>query len=69
MRTLSEENDARRDAQLERERTAHLAPVVCNDPDCDTQMHYTTPGVTLTTDPPMTPVHCPECGERGYLDV
>ena len=69
MRTLSEGNNAKRDARLERESTAHLAPVICNDPDCGTQMEFTCPGHVFLSLPPKTPVHCPECGEKGYLNV
>ena len=67
MRTLAEENARRRELKETIERAARLAPVVCDNAACGAQLLYTNPGVTLTTDPPMQTVHCPQCGRMGYL--
>ena len=67
MKTLSAENEARGEARLERARLEHLAPALCDADNCREQLHYTSPGTILTTDPPMQAVHCPECGSQGFL--
>ena len=67
MRTLAKENEARHLAREQREQALHLAPVLCDDPNCGEQMHYSRPSTMYMTKPPKQLVHCPKCGYEGYL--
>lgn len=67
MKTLSEHNIQRRLAIKDRESTAHLTDVACDQ--CGKEMHYVDPGSTNLDYPSTRWVKCPECNQPELMVV
>ena len=63
--TLSDRNERRGRELAENELRKTLAGVLCDK--CHSQMVKPEPLVSLTTDPPMVKVKCPNCGAEGTM--